>query len=451
MISTSNNLADIKVVGVGGGGVNAVNRMIEEGLKGVQFVAINTDSQALIFSDADTKLDIGREATRGLGAGANPEVGKTSAEDHKTEIEDALQGSDMVFVTAGEGGGTGTGAAPVVASIAKKMGALTVGVVTRPFKFEGARRTRQAMAGIEELREVCDTLIVIPNDRLMQLGGEELSIVEAFRAADEVLHNGVQGITNLITIPGMINVDFADVRSVMSDAGSALMGIGFARGDNRALNAAEQAINSPLLESTMEGAKGVLLSIAGGSDLGLHEVNAAASMVEERADEDANIIFGTIIDDNLGDEVRVTIIATGFDAQANMTVQPAHTGHGQQATPAARPGSLFENRGEAQQETPAASRAEAPREEYTRSEPQRAEAPRAERIEREEYAPRHSYEREQPSEPAPSSGLFTSSDRFRREEREGRDDYRLSRPDERRSRGFDDDGDDDLDVPSFMR
>ena len=248
-----------------------------------------------------------------------------------------------------------------------------------------------------------------------------------------------------------INVDFADVRSVMSDAGSALMGIGFARGDNRALNAAEQAINSPLLESTMEGAKGVLLSIAGGSDLGLHEVNAAASMVEESADEDANIIFGTIIDDNLGDEVRVTIIATGFDAQANMTTQPAHTGHGQQATPAARPGSLFENRGEAQQETPAASRAEAPREEYTRSEPQRAEAPRAERIEREEYAPRHSYEREQPSEPAPSSGLFTSSDRFRREEREGRDDYRLSRPDERRSRGFDDDGDDDLDVPSFMR
>uniref|UniRef100_UPI0025E74CCB cell division protein FtsZ n=1 Tax=uncultured Corynebacterium sp. TaxID=159447 RepID=UPI0025E74CCB len=437
----------IKVVGVGGGGVNAVNRMIEEGLKGVQFVAINTDSQALIFSDADTKLDIGREATRGLGAGANPEVGKTSAEDHKTEIEDALQGSDMVFVTAGEGGGTGTGAAPVVASIAKKMGALTVGVVTRPFKFEGARRTRQAMAGIEELREVCDTLIVIPNDRLMQLGGEELSIVEAFRAADEVLHNGVQGITNLITIPGMINVDFADVRSVMSDAGSALMGIGFARGDNRALNAAEQAINSPLLESTMEGAKGVLLSIAGGSDLGLHEVNAAASMVEERADEDANIIFGTIIDDNLGDEVRVTIIATGFDAQANMTSQPAQPGQaaqqGQQATPAARPGSLFENRAEAQPAAPTASGTEAPREDYTRVEPQAAE-----RREREEYAPRHSYEREQPSEPAPSSGLFTSSDRFRRE---NRDEYRLSRPDERRSRGFDDDGDDDLDVPSFMR
>ena len=464
MISTSNNLADIKVVGVGGGGVNAVNRMIEEGLKGVQFVAINTDSQALIFSDADTKLDIGREATRGLGAGANPEVGKTSAEDHKTEIEDALQGSDMVFVTAGEGGGTGTGAAPVVASIAKKMGALTVGVVTRPFKFEGARRTRQAMAGIEELRDVCDTLIVIPNDRLMQLGGEELSIVEAFRAADEVLHNGVQGITNLITIPGMINVDFADVRSVMADAGSALMGIGFARGDNRALNAAEQAINSPLLESTMEGAKGVLLSIAGGSDLGLHEVNAAASMVEERADEDANIIFGTIIDDNLGDEVRVTIIATGFDAQANMTSQPAHGAQQTNtATPAARPGSLFDNRAEAASE----QRVDAPREDYSRAEAQPAP--------REEYAPRHSYEREQPVEPAPSSGLFTSSDRFRhddvrdardaRESREvrdprdaredyrrgERDDYRLSRPSEPRGRDFDDDGDDDLDVPSFMR
>ena len=341
MISSNNNLADIKVVGVGGGGVNAVNRMIEEGLKGVQFVAINTDSQALIFSDADTKLDIGREATRGLGAGANPEVGKTSAEDHKSEIEDALEGSDMVFVTAGEGGGTGTGAAPVVASIAKKMGALTVGVVTRPFKFEGARRTRQAMAGIEELREVCDTLIVIPNDRLMQLGGEELSIVEAFRAADEVLHNGVQGITNLITIPGMINVDFADVRSVMSDAGSALMGIGSARGDNRAMTAAEQAINSPLLESTMEGAKGVLLSIAGGSDLGLHEVNAAASMVEERADEDVNLIFGTIIDDTLGDEIRITIIATGFDAEANMTQAAAQQQPQQEQR---KPGSLFDNR-----------------------------------------------------------------------------------------------------------
>lgn len=258
MTSPNNYLAVIKVVGVGGGGVNAVNRMIEEGLKGVEFIAVNTDSQALMFSDADVKLDIGREATRGLGAGANPEVGRASAEDHKAEIEETLKGADMVFVTAGEGGGTGTGAAPVVASIAKKMGALTVGVVTKPFKFEGRRRTKQAEEGIQALSEVCDTLIVIPNDRLLQIGDENLSMMEAFRSADEVLLNGVQGITDIITIPGMINVDFADVRSVMFDAGSALMGIGKARGENRALIAAEQAINSPLLESTMEGAKGVL-------------------------------------------------------------------------------------------------------------------------------------------------------------------------------------------------
>ena len=313
MTSPNNYLAVIKVVGVGGGGVNAVNRMIEEGLKGVEFIAVNTDSQALMFSDADVKLDIGREATRGLGAGANPEVGRASAEDHKAEIEETLKGADMVFVTAGEGGGTGTGAAPVVASIAKKMGALTVGGVTKPFKFEGRRRTKQAEEGIQALSEVCDTLIVIPNDRLLQIGDENLSMMEAFRSADEVLLNGVQGITDIITIPGMINVDFADVRSVMFDAGSALMGIGKARGENRALIAAEQAINSPLLESTMEGAKGVLLSFAGGSDLGLHEVNAAADMVEQRADEDVNLIFGAIIDDNLGDEVRVTVIAAGFD------------------------------------------------------------------------------------------------------------------------------------------
>ncbi|MCS5479363.1 cell division protein FtsZ [Corynebacterium sp. YIM 101645] len=317
MTSPNNYLAVIKVVGVGGGGVNAVNRMIEEGLKGVEFVAINTDSQALLFSDADTKLDIGREATRGLGAGANPEVGRTSAEDHKSEIEETLKGADMVFVTAGEGGGTGTGAAPVVAGIAKKLGALTVGVVTKPFKFEGPRRTRQAEAGIEELRQVCDTLIVIPNDRLLQLGDATLSMMEAFRAADEVLHNGVQGITNLIVTPGVINVDFADVRSVMSDAGSALMGVGSARGDNRVMDATMQAINSPLLESTMEGAKGLLLSVAGASDLGLMEVNEAMSIVQEKGDPDANIIFGTIIDDNLGDETRVTIIATGFDAAKN--------------------------------------------------------------------------------------------------------------------------------------
>ena len=301
MNAQDNFLAVLKVVGVGGGGVNAVNRMIEEGLKGVEFIAVNTDSQALMFSDADVKLDIGREATRGLGAGANPEVGRQSAEDHKSEIEETLKGADMVFVTAGEGGGTGTGAAPVVASIAKKMGALTVGVVTRPFNFEGKKRTRQALQGIEALREVCDTLIVIPNDRLLQLDSSNLTMMEAFRAADQVLHNGVQGITDLITIPGLINVDFADVRSVMADAGSALMGVGSARGDNRVMNAAEQ------------GAQGVLLAIAGGSDLGLQEVHEAATMVQEKADADVNLIFGTIFDDNLGDEVRVTVIATGFE------------------------------------------------------------------------------------------------------------------------------------------
>ncbi|MDO5668828.1 MAG: cell division protein FtsZ [Corynebacterium sp.] len=347
MTSPNNYLAVIKVVGVGGGGVNAVNRMIEEGLKGVEFVAINTDSQALLFSDADTKLDIGREATRGLGAGANPDVGRTSAEDHKSEIEETLKGADMVFVTAGEGGGTGTGAAPVVAGIAKKLGALTVGVVTKPFKFEGPRRTRQAEAGIEELRQVCDTLIVIPNDRLLQLGDASLSMMEAFRAADEVLHNGVQGITNLIVTPGVINVDFADVRSVMSDAGSALMGVGSSRGDDRVMAATLQAINSPLLESTMEGAKGLLLSVAGASDLGLMEVNEAATIVQEQADEDANIIFGTIIDDNLGDEVRVTIIATGFDAAKNnppqsVTKEPTPS---PMEEPAPR-GHLFEERTE---------------------------------------------------------------------------------------------------------
>lgn len=334
MTSPNNYLAVIKVVGVGGGGVNAVNRMIEEGLKGVEFIAVNTDSQALMFSDADVKLDIGREATRGLGAGANPEVGRTSAEDHKDELEETLKGADMVFVTAGEGGGTGTGAAPVVASIAKKSGALTVGVVTKPFGFEGKRRSRQALEGIEALKEVCDTLITIPNERLLQIGESDLSMMEAFRLADEVLYNGVQGITDLITIPGMINVDFADVRSVMAEAGSALMGIGSARGDNRVLNAAEQAINSPLLESTMDGAKGVLISVAGGSDLGLMEVHNAASIVEEKADADANIIFGTIIDDNLGDEVRVTVIATGFEGNQAAPVTPAAAA--EDARPAAR-------------------------------------------------------------------------------------------------------------------
>ena len=268
MTTPGNHLAEIKVVGVGGGGVNAVNRMIDEKLQGVEFIAINTDAQALMLTDADVKLDIGREETRGLGAGANPDVGRKSAEDHKDQIEEMLAGADMVFVTAGEGGGTGTGAAPVVANIAKKQNALTVGVVTRPFTFEGPRRSKQALAGIEELRDVCDTLIVIPNDSLLKLSDEQLSMMDAFRKADEVLLSGVEGITKLITTPGVINVDFADVRSVMTDAGSALMGIGTSRGEQRAVKATEAAINSPLLENTMQGAKGVLLSFAGGSDLG---------------------------------------------------------------------------------------------------------------------------------------------------------------------------------------
>jgi cell division protein FtsZ len=314
MTPPHNYLAVIKVVGIGGGGVNAVNRMIEQGLKGVEFIAINTDAQALLMSDADVKLDVGRESTRGLGAGADPEVGRKAAEDAKDEIEELLRGADMVFVTAGEGGGTGTGGAPVVASIARKLGALTVGVVTRPFSFEGKRRGNQAEVGISSLRESCDTLIVIPNDRLLQMGDAAVSLMDAFRSADEVLLNGVQGITDLITTPGLINVDFADVKGIMSGAGTALMGIGSARGEGRSLKAAEIAINSPLLEASMEGAQGVLMSIAGGSDLGLFEINEAASLVQDAAHQDANIIFGTVIDDSLGDEVRVTVIAAGFDA-----------------------------------------------------------------------------------------------------------------------------------------
>jgi cell division protein FtsZ len=314
MTPPHNYLAVIKVVGIGGGGVNAVNRMIEQGLKGVEFIAINTDAQALLMSDADVKLDVGRDSTRGLGAGADPEVGRRAAEDAKDEIEELLRGADMVFVTAGEGGGTGTGGAPVVATIARKLGALTVGVVTRPFSFEGKRRGNQAEAGIAALRESCDTLIVIPNDRLLQMGDAAVSLMDAFRSADEVLLNGVQGITDLITTPGLINVDFADVKGIMSGAGTALMGIGSARGDGRALKAAEIAINSPLLEASMEGAQGVLMSIAGGSDLGLFEINEAASLVQDAAHQEANIIFGTVIDDSLGDEVRVTVIAAGFDA-----------------------------------------------------------------------------------------------------------------------------------------
>ncbi|WP_370287521.1 cell division protein FtsZ [Nocardioides sp.] len=313
MAAAQNYLAIIKVVGIGGGGVNAVNRMIEVGLKGVEFIAINTDAQALLMSDADVKLDIGRELTRGLGAGANPDVGGKAAEDHAEEIEEVLKGPDMVFGPAGAGGGTGPGGAPVVARIARSLGALTIGVVTRPFTFEGARRKKSADEGIERLREEVDTLIVIPNDRLLQISDRNVSMLDAFKQADQVLLQGVSGITDLITTPGLINVDFADVKAVMSNAGSALMGIGSARGEDRALQAAEMAISSPLLEASIDGAHGVLLSIAGGSDLGIFEINEAAAMVADAVHEDANIIFGTIIDDALGDEVRVTVIAAGFD------------------------------------------------------------------------------------------------------------------------------------------
>jgi cell division protein FtsZ len=309
----SNYLAVIKVVGIGGGGVNAANRMIDAGLRGVEFIAINTDAQALLMSDADVKLDIGRELTRGLGAGADPVVGRQAADDHRDEILDVLKGADMVFVTAGEGGGTGTGAAPVVAQVAKEVGALTIGVVTRPFTFEGRRRSTQAETGIEELKAEVDTLIVIPNDRLLQIADGETSVVQAFKLADDVLLQGVQGITDLITTPGLINLDFADVRTVMRDAGSALMGIGKARGESRSLEAAKLAVSSPLLEASIDGARGVLLMLAGGSDLGLFEVNEAADVITQAAHPDANIIFGAVIDDSLGDEVKVTVIAAGFD------------------------------------------------------------------------------------------------------------------------------------------
>lgn len=313
MAAPQNYLAVIKVVGIGGGGVNAVNRMIEAGLKGVEFIAINTDAQQLIMSDADVKLDIGRELTRGLGAGAAPSVGEQAANDHAEDIEEVLRGADMVFVTAGEGGGTGTGGAPIVARIARELGALTIGVVTKPFSFEAKRRTAQAEEGIAKLRSEVDTLIVIPNDRLLAISDRAITFLDAFKSADQVLLSGVQGITDLITTPGLINLDFADVKSVMQGAGSALMGIGSARGEGRAIRAAESAISSPLLEASIDGARGVLLSIAGGSDLGLFEINEAAELVAKAAHIDANIIFGAVIDDVLGDEVRVTVIAAGFD------------------------------------------------------------------------------------------------------------------------------------------
>lgn len=313
MAVPQNHLAVIKVVGIGGGGVNAVNRMIEVGLKGVEFIAVNTDAQALLMSDAETKLDIGRELTHGLGAGADPAVGRKAAEDHKDEIAEAVAGADMVFVTAGEGGGTGTGGAPVVAKAAREAGALTVGVVTRPFGFEGRRRAQQAEAGVEALREEVDTLIVIPNDRLLEISDRAISVLDAFRAADQVLLSGVQGITELITTPGLVNVDFNDVKSVMQDAGSALMGMGAATGEDRAVRAVETAISSPLLEASIDGAHGVLIFFQAGPDVGLQEIMLASRLVQEAAHEEANIIFGNVIDESLGDEIRVTVIAAGFD------------------------------------------------------------------------------------------------------------------------------------------
>ena len=308
-----NYLAVIKVVGIGGGGVNAINRMIDAGLKGVEFVAVNTDAQALLMSDADVKLDIGRNLTRGLGAGSDPEIGRQAAEEHRAEIEEALEGADMVFITAGEGGGTGTGGAPIVAEVAKAAGALTIGVVTRPFGFEGRRRSVQAEQGIVHLKDKVDTQIVIPNDRLLDISDESRPLLNAFDTADEILLQGVQGITTLITTPGLINTDFADVKMVMKDAGSALMGVGEATGDGRALNAARKAISSALLEASIEGARGILLNISGPRDLGLFEVNEAASVVHGVAHPDANIIFGTVVDDEMGSTVRVTVIAAGFD------------------------------------------------------------------------------------------------------------------------------------------
>ena len=312
---SGNYLAVIKVVGVGGGGTNAVNRMVDAGLSGVEFIAVNTDAQALMMCDADVKIHIGSKATRGLGAGADPAVGQAAAQESRDELKEALKGADMIFVTAGEGGGTGTGGAPIVAELGRELSALTVGVVTRPFAFEGRKRSQQAELGIENLRDRVDTLIVIENDRLLQVVEKRTSIVEAFRMADDILRQGVQGITDLITVPGLVNLDFADVRTIMRDAGSALMGIGIATGEGRAAEAARSAVSSPLLEASIEGATGILLNITGGPEIGLFEVNEAAEVVTSAADQNANVIFGAVIDDALGDEVRVTVIATGFGGQ----------------------------------------------------------------------------------------------------------------------------------------
>jgi cell division protein FtsZ len=334
---SGNYLAVIKVVGVGGGGTNAVNRMVDAGLRGVEFIAVNTDAQALLMCDADVKIHIGSKITRGLGAGADPAIGLEAATESRDELKEALKGADMVFVTAGKGGGTGTGAAPVIAEIARELGALTVGVVTRPFGFEGRKRADQAEGGIKQLREKVDTLIIIPNDRLLQVVEKRTSIVDAFRIADDVLRQGVQGITDLITVPGLINLDFADVRTIMRQAGSALMGIGVAGGESRAADAAKAAISSPLLEASVEGATGILLNITGGSDMGLFEVNEAAEIIGSAADGDANIIFGAVIDEALGDQVRVTVIATGFDRHSPDRPAAAFAAGSRREPPARRP------------------------------------------------------------------------------------------------------------------
>ena len=325
MSQTGNYLAVLKVAGVGGGGTNAVNRMVDAGLAGVEFIAVNTDAQALLMTDADVKIQIGAEATRGLGAGADPEIGLAAAQESRDELKEALKGADMVFVTAGEGGGTGTGGAPIVAELGQEIGALTVGVVTRPFAFEGRKRAEQAERGIDQLRDRVDTLIVIENDRLLQVVERQTSVVDAFRMADDILRQGVQGITDLITEPGLVNLDFADVRTIMRDAGSALMGIGRASGENRAAEAARIAVSSPLLEASIEGATGILLNVTGGSDIGLFEVNEAAEVVTGAADQNANVIFGAVIDDSIGDEVQVTVIATGFGGQGRRRRRPRET------------------------------------------------------------------------------------------------------------------------------
>ncbi|MCL5885696.1 MAG: cell division protein FtsZ [Actinobacteria bacterium] len=312
-LESNSYYALIKVVGVGGGGVNAVNRMIESGLKGVEFIAMNTDSQALLASDADVKLTIGGDLTRGLGAGSNPEIGRQAAEDHRANIEEVLKGADMVFITAGKGGGTGTGAAPVVAEIARSLGALTIAVVTRPFSFEGRKRSTQADQGIEKLREKVDAIIVIPNDRLLSVSNDKTTMNAAFKAADEVLLQGVQGITDLINIPGQINTDFADVRTILESAGTAIMGIGSSSGEGRAVSAARAAITSPLLESSIDGARGILVNVAGGSDIGLLEVHEAMEIIHAEAHPEANIIFGTVLDDSMGEDVKITVIAAGFE------------------------------------------------------------------------------------------------------------------------------------------